>query len=98
MYIENGIAYAGEPKIALKVCGIRPLPNYRLWVRFNTGVAKIVDFRPLLNSPAFVPLKDEKQFREVYIDYGVPVWLDGDIDIAPDYLYKIGISVQSETA
>lgn len=30
-------------------------------------------------------------FNSVYIDYGVPVWNDGDIDIAPEYLYKHGI-------
>lgn len=31
---------------------------------------------------------DEHTFAGVYIDYGVTVWNDGDIDIAPEYLYR----------
>ena len=44
--------------------------------------------RPLLKEAAFAPLSDEDVFRGVYIDYGVTVWNDGDIDIAPEYLYE----------
>ena len=43
---------------------------------------------PLLEKAAFAPLGDEEVFRGVYIDYGVTVWNDGDIDIAPEYLYE----------
>lgn len=88
MFIQNGIAYAGEAPKLVQVCGVRALDGHRLWVRFTTGEAKLFDFSPLLNSPAFRPLQDEKLFRQVYIDYGTPVWQDGDIDIAPEYLYE----------
>ena len=98
MYIVNGIAYAGEPAPIIKVSGVRPLDNHKLWVRFNTGEAKIFDFTPLLDTPAFSPLKEESVFRAVYIDYGVAVWKDGEIDIAPETLYQQGISVDAESA
>lgn len=88
MYIRNGIAYAGEEAPMLKVNGFRPLENHKLWLRFNTGEARIFDFAPLLSMPAFAPLTDMNVFRCVYIDYGVPVWNDGDIDIAPETLYE----------
>lgn len=91
MYVKDGIAYAGDAKQPLRVSGVRPLEDYRLWVRFNTGEAKTIDFKPLLSSPAFSPLRDETLFRQVYIDYGVTVWNDGDIDIAPEYLYEHGM-------
>lgn len=91
MYILNGIAYAGSPKPQLKVCGVRPLQNHLLWVRFNTGETRVFDFFPLLKTPAFAPLADEKVFRNVYIDRGVAVWNDGDIDIAPETLYNEGV-------
>lgn len=52
MYINNNIAYADVKAPALKVCGVRPLNNYCLWVRFNNGESKIFDFKPLLNAPA----------------------------------------------
>lgn len=88
MYIVNGIAYAGEQSPALRVTGVRPLSDFRLWIRFNNSEAKIFDFKPLLNTPAFSPLADPEIFKSVYIDYGVPVWNDGDIDIAPEHLYE----------
>lgn len=87
MYIENGIAYAGEKAPMLKVYGIRPMEGYKLWLRFSDGTTKIFDFTPMLDKPAFAPLRDVEMFNKVYIDYGVPVWNDGDIDIAPEYLY-----------
>ena len=93
MYIKNGIAYAGDLAPAIKISGIRPLDDYKLWIRFNTGEIKVFDFIPELNSPAFSPLKDISVFNSVYIDYGVAVWNDGDIDIAPEYLYEKGKSV-----
>ena len=90
MYIENGIAYAGEKRPLLKVNGVRAMENHRLWVRFNTGEAKIYDMTPLLSQPAFLPLRDNKVFQSVFIDYGTPVWNDGEIDIAPEELYAKG--------
>lgn len=94
MYIVDGIAYAGEQAPALQVCGVRPMADHILWVRFNTGEARIFDFTPLLSSPAFAPLADDKVFRDVYIDYGIPVWNDGEIDIAPETLYRMGVAIE----
>ena len=92
MYIKNGIAYAGEQAQPLKISGVRPLDDYKLWLRFSNGEVKIFDFSKELNAPAFSPLKDKAVFNSVYIDYGMTVWNDGDIDIAPEYLYKHGES------
>ena len=93
MYIKDGIAYAGDLKPELKISGVRPLDNFILWIRFNTGEEKVVDFKPLLNMPAFAPLKNENVFKSVYIDYGITVWNDGKIDISPEALYEKGIAV-----
>lgn len=90
MYIKNGIAYAGEASQPLKVCGVRPLDNYLLWVRFSNGECTVFDFKKLLETPAFAPLKDKNVFQSVYLDYGVTVWNNGDIDIAPEYLFENG--------
>mgnify|MGYP003201163560 CR=1 FL=1 len=80
MYVSNGIAYAGEKAPDIKVCGVRPMKDHKLWIRFTTGEAKVFDFKPML------------KFAGVYIDYGVTVWEDGDIDIAPEYLYNHSVS------
>ena len=96
MQIVGVIAYAGEPKPALTVCGVRPMEDYMLWVRFNTGEQRIYDFKPLLAKDAFAPLKDIEVFNSVYIDCVVTVWNDGDIAITPEQLYNTGAAAKSE--
>lgn len=94
MFIKNDIAYAGDSKPAIRISGVRPMKDYQLWVRFSTGEAKVFDFRTLLDAPAFAPLKDEELFKSVYIDYGITVWQDGDIDIDPNYLYENSVAYE----
>ena len=96
MYIVNGIAYAGEPTPILRVSGVRPLDDFRLWVRFNNSEARVFDFKPLLAFPAFAPLANPDTFKSVYIDYGAAVWNDGEIDISPETLYQEGTPVSTE--
>lgn len=90
MFIKDGIAYAGNAPRPIRVSGVRPMSDYKLWIRFTTGEVKIFDFTSLLETPAFMPLKDREVFMSVYIDYGMTVWNDGEIDIAPEYLYENG--------
>lgn len=94
MYIVDGIAYAGDRKPVIRISGVRPLENYKLWLRFNTGEARIFDFKPLINDSGFAPLQDLEVFRGVYIDYGVTVWNNGNIDIAPEYLYENSVPAE----
>lgn len=96
MYIKDGIAYADDQTPMIKVSKVEVLPDYHLWLQFNDGKIKIFDFTSLLDSPAFVPLQDQKVFASGYIDYGTVVWNDGDIDISPDYLYAHGVATTEE--
>lgn len=93
MYIKDGIAYAGDAAPAIRVNGVKPIDGHKLWLRFNTGEAKIVDLTPLFAFPAFAPLTDRTVFDNVYIDYGVTVWNDGEIDIDPAELYEQGVAI-----
>ena len=56
--------------------------------RNHDGVIYIHRASRLLETAAFQPLRDAAVFNGVYIDYGITVWLNGEIDIAPEYLYK----------
>jgi hypothetical protein len=38
--------------------------------------------------------KDKNVFSNVSLDHGVPVWMNGEIDIAPEVLYYDGVSTQ----
>ena len=65
----------------------------------RSGEAKIYDCKPLLEKAGFAPLKDVAVFNSIYIDYGIAVWLNGDIDISPNELYENGIDAEyPETA
>lgn len=91
MYIVNDIAYSGNHYLEAEQ--VKVLYDYFLWVKFNDGQTRVFDFSTLLEKPVFVPLKDKKLFDTVYIEYGVPVWNNGEIDIAPEYIYENGTAV-----
>jgi len=93
MNIVDNIAYAKEQENQISVTSIRAMDDYKLWIRFLTGEEKVFDFKPLLDKGVFSTLKNKEIFEGVYIDLGVPVWCNGEIDIAPERLYYNGISV-----
>jgi hypothetical protein len=96
MHEQNGIVYADDPTPLLTVKYVRPLDDYKLFVRFSTGEEKEIDISSLLDEPVFGFLRDLSLFKNVYIDYGTVVWENGTIDIAPEYLYNTGIPVTAE--
>lgn len=88
MYIIDGIAYAGKMTENIKVKEIKTLDDMIMLVTFSTGEQRLFDAEYLLEYPAFASLKDEKIFRNAKVEYGVVVWNDGDIDIAPETMYQ----------
>jgi hypothetical protein len=59
-----------------------------LRIVFDDGKSNVVDFRPLLKGPLFLPLMDPDFFSQVSIDpeVGTLVWPNG-ADFDPDTLY-----------
>src|SRR5258708_33073629 len=72
-----------------RVVKVTALPQYRLQVEFDDGVAGIVEIFPRLSGPVFEPLRDEALFRKVTIDdeSGAACWPNGP-DLAPDAMYS----------
>lgn len=73
-----------------------PLPHHHLLCQYNNGRWNLVDFRPLLQFPAFNDLKSERLFYDIDFSNGVTNWDNERIDIAPEYLYRNGISLSPE--
>lgn len=94
MYVNNGIAYAGKPTPILGVISARPLDGYKLLVHFSDNSKRMVDLAPIINGPVFLPLKDKAVFNQVYVEYGIPMWNDGEIDIAPEWLHENGQEIE----
>ncbi len=98
MYVIDGIAYAGELPKPVRAKSIRPLDDYKLLILFTNGEQRLFDFKPLLDLPAFQPLRDIEFFRRVYIECGTAAWSE-DIDIAPETLFAESVPLSdSETA
>jgi hypothetical protein len=95
MYIKDGIAYAGEKQENIEVSSVKVLDDLIMIVTFSTGEERIFDASYLLEYPAFASLKDEKIFKNAKVEYGVVVWNDGDIDIAPETMYKKSYKYES---
>lgn len=68
--------------------------GYRIAVLFNDRVKKIVDFTNLLkrNMPVFKPLENIDLFKKFTVTDTLE-WDNGNIDIAPEYLYENGVKV-----
>lgn len=71
------------------VIEVKPLKNYRLWLRFEDGMNGEVNVADLVTfTGVFAPLKDHTYFAEVKVnpEIGTICWPNG-ADLDPDVLY-----------
>ena len=94
MYVIDGIAYAEKYCSEIEVQEVSALDDMMLLLTFDTGEKRLYDTTALLEYPAFTPLKDEKIFKSAKVECGVVVWLNGEVDIAPETLYKNSYAYQ----
>lgn len=66
------------------------LDGYRLKLWFNNSDVMEVDLKDSLDCPAFEPLNNLDHFRNFQLGFGTVTWLDGRLDLAPEYLHDIG--------
>jgi len=98
MYIVDGIAYAGEITPEIEVTEAVTLNDLMLLLTFSTGEKRLYDASSLLEYQAFKPLADLKTFESAKVEHGIVTWLNGNIDIAPETLYKHSIAYQEAVA
>ena len=94
MYIRDGICYAGELQDNIRVTEVKPLRGGMMLVTFSTGEKRLFDTTELQGS-AFEPLKDEEVFNHPVVFHGVITWNNGEIDIAPETVYKDSYAYES---
>lgn len=89
MYEKDGIVYAGKNNKVFSIVSVRNLGNYNLLILFSNHQERIVDCKKLLQFEIFEELKDINVFNSYELDGTTLTWLDGKLDIAPEYLYNI---------
>src|SRR5438105_4469503 len=66
---------------------LKPLPNYRLWLRYSDGTEGEADFSRLAGKGVFKLWDDYRKFEQVYIsEAGAIAWSDA-VEICPDATY-----------
>ena len=64
---------------------------YKIWVRFDNEDCRIFDFATIIDKyPVFKPLKDVELLKDFRVTDTLE-WLEGEIDISPEYLYEHGV-------
>ncbi len=64
--------------------------DYIVDLSFNDGTVCRMDFSKVLDMSRkiFAPLLDKDVFRQFSLDGWTLTWLDGTIDVAPEFLYE----------
>lgn len=88
MYTINGIVYASQSSNDIKIQSVKVLDDMMMIIMFTSGEKKLFDATVLLSMPAFKILEDVDIFRNARVEHGVIIWNDGELDIAPEYIYK----------
>ncbi len=67
---------------------VKPLPGYKIWVKFSDGAEGEVDLTALAGKGVFARWRSRGVFETVHIDpeRGTVAW-DDEIDLCPDSLY-----------
>ena len=86
MRVVNDIYYADNLEEEITVKEVIPLDDGMMIVTFSTGEKRLFDAKTLEGS-AFAPLANREIFANPVLRYGVITWDNGEIDIAPEYVY-----------
>jgi hypothetical protein len=74
------------------VTSVEYVSGYKLRLGFNDGSTRLADLADHLHGEIFEPLKNQRLFRTAKLnpDLDTVVW-DNGADMAPDFLYQIGV-------
>ena len=87
---EEDLAPGVIPAAPWRVSEVRPLPGYRLNVRFRDETKGIIDLSRLVTGQAagvFAALRDPALFAQVRVECGTVTW-PGGLDLAPDAMHE----------
>ena len=70
-----------------RLIDVKPLENYRIWVKYSDGIEGVVDLSELVGKGVFAVWKDYREFQKVHIGPGGEIAWSEEIDLCPDAIY-----------
>jgi hypothetical protein len=66
---------------------IKPLENYKIWIKYSNGVQGEVDLSDMVDRGVFTVWNNYSEFKKVHIGgHGAITWNE-EIDLCPDSIY-----------
>ena len=69
-----------------KIISIKILDNYHIWIQFQDGEIKTIDFQQLIGRGISALLLDKEYFENVTIDNGGGLEWPNGVDFCPNFL------------
>ena len=99
MYIVNDVAYAENfNNKNLKIVELKIISELCMLVTFSNGEKRIFDAQFLMQYPIYKKLQDFNIFKNAYIENGIIVWNNGEIDIGVDTVYDNSFVYEQQLA
>lgn len=70
-----------------KLIEVKPLENYRIWVKYSDGVEGVVDLSDLVGKGVFAAWNDYREFQKVHVGPSGEIAWSEEIDLCPDAIY-----------
>jgi hypothetical protein len=80
-----------------KIIAFKILENFQIWLKFQDGESKVIDFTTLIGKGISAPLLDKDYFNQVSIDNGGGLEWPNGMDFCSNFLkdYTSDLVVQS---
>ena len=92
---EWGTAWeGGTVKVVLnmlRIVSAEYLHDYKVLVNFNDGENRVFDFLPVIQKYTVFKVLENIELLKSFILTDTLEWNNGELDIAPEYIYKNGI-------
>ena len=88
MILRDGKCCADDAKPVMRITSASLAGPYSIRVVFNNEESRLFDGTQLFSGEVFAPLKDADVFSDFKLDYETLTWQDGDIDVAPEFVYS----------
>lgn len=72
-----------------EVIKIKIAEDYRIWIKFNDGEEKTINFRPYIGKGFTAELLDYEKFKQAFIESGGGIAWQNGYDFCPNYLKEL---------